>query len=207
MAGRNGWYQVWVVNEVDLGTTITNSSGSYVWNGDLLYSLMENLEGLFDNVCGHPSCIYNASTVDVNILNMQLPPSADDLVLRFTRSQDSIVGSNQGVTFSPNGPDTGATLTVAGSSAISEVFLDPVAGDPDPAALLANLAFHEAMHNKLETGQGAPFAENEIHTTDGTGLAVASGISSSTQLSDRNRRNMALYLGRVIPQFTGLIIP
>jgi hypothetical protein len=212
---KTGTFQVWLVNQVDFGTTVTNSTGSYVWNGNVLYTLLDKLQSLFKQVCAHSASSFADANVSCNILAPDHQTTPTDLLVRITRCRASIVGRKQQITFSVDGPATGATLTVGPLLCISEVFLDPAASDADPGALLANLAFHECMHNKLETGPGAPFVDDDdspksIHKADGTGLAIGGvglAIGRSTALSPTNARNMALHLKRLVKQFRGTVIP
>jgi hypothetical protein len=75
----------------------------------------------------------------------------------------------------------------------SEVY---VAGWENDSRSLANLAFHELMHNKLQLGDYA--LHNGI---DGTGLAVET-ITPTSALSQRNVDIMAANLRDIVPQWT-----
>jgi hypothetical protein len=217
-------FQVWIVNLVNRnGEELWNDKGSYKFDAAFCQSFMLSLEKLFRDVCAFKvkgSRLATFDDADVSWhTSLKFMPGSADLVLRIIKAQDSITG-----TYSKDGSSTGSTDTTTGGEAISEVFADVVAGQPTPDVLLANVAFHEAMHNKLETGPGAPFKatpdSQTIHVRDGTGLAVGvdatnmpkviplnKTILSSTKLSDANKTNMAKNLQRVVPQFMGRKMP
>jgi hypothetical protein len=79
----------------------------------------------------------------------------------------------------------GTTVHLAGAS---EVYVKS-----DDAVLLAKLAFHELMHNRLKLG------DDQLHPQGG--LAAAS-ISPSTTLNDRNIKSMQAALNTPITQWT-----
>jgi hypothetical protein len=79
----------------------------------------------------------------------------------------------------------GTTVHLAGAS---EVY---VKGD-DPG-LLANLAFHELMHNRLKQG------DDQLHPQGGLGAA---SVSAATKLNDRNIKSMLAVLNDPITQWT-----
>ena len=91
---------------------------------------------------------------------------------------------------------------------LSEVWIEKAGGEPTPGWFLANVAFHELMHNKLD----AKISGKGIHETkgagglDGTGLAAAS-FSASTDISTLNILNMKTKLTSVVSQFTGTAAP
>lgn len=77
--------------------------------------------------------------------------------------------------------------------------MDSAVTDRNRSRLLANLAFHECMHNKLDTHPQLGIMQ-DIHTTGGlAGL----GVTSDSQLTDQNIMDMRGGLGINIPQFIG----
>jgi hypothetical protein len=66
--------------------------------------------------------------------------------------------------------------------------------------LLAKLAFHECMHNKLQLGQMTPNGPDLLHASqDGLG---AKEIAEDTPLTHRNRTTMTAALRRPVKQWT-----
>ena len=110
-------------------------------------------------------------------------PTAHELLVYFMPSDKSVVKNV------PNTPavdltDDGNTAFQAGAS---EVYVKS-----DNSALLARLAFHELMHNRLMIG-------NAMH--DQGGMA-AKTIGASTALSPANIKAMAAVLDKAITQWT-----
>jgi len=74
--------------------------------------------------------------------------------------------------------------------------------DPNYTQLLANIAFHELMHNKLDAlPKGAGGVLDDIHTQGGHGLALPVG-RADTPLTADNIKWMAPNLARPVPQYT-----
>jgi hypothetical protein len=112
-------------------------------------------------------------------------PMAHELLVYFMPPGKSVV---------KNAPSNGTPidLSAEGNTAFgagaSEVYVKYT-----DAVLLAKLAFHELMHNRLKQGN------SPLHNQQG--LAGAS-ISSTTQLNDRNIKSMAAVLRDPITQWT-----
>jgi hypothetical protein len=88
----------------------------------------------------------------------------------------------------------GRTTTTAGGVA-SEVYVE---GNM-PARRLANIAFHEIMHNKLDIGARVI---SDLHSKGGGGLAVPP-TNEWTPLTPANAQLMAQNMFSAIRQFTG----
>lgn len=67
------------------------------------------------------------------------------------------------------------------------------------ARRLANIAFHEIMHNKLDVGHRAI---NDLHRQGGLGLAQKP-TGEWSQLTDRNVQLMSANMFRKVRQYTG----
>ncbi len=91
---------------------------------------------------------------------------------------------------------------------ISEIYLDECIGDLKRARLLANITFHEFLHNKLDADPNniAVYKgqQIEVHRNGGGGLA-SDNIDNNTQLTPRNIELMAFALARVVRQDTSRI--
>jgi len=199
-------FKLWVVNLVPIGTKINDpaSRGQYYFNWDQakLNDTVTELKSLFDEVCKHVLSKFSGTDVevkDINFVSTNIKPG--DLVIRLTSKSDSVLIQKYGS--SAVSKDTSGATKDTGSGVCSEAWLEGAAGDPNVPPLLARLAFHELMHNKIDATNS-----KDIHATpdDGTGLAL-SPVASSTGLSTNNKKNMAMVLGSMIAQFTGTTIP
>jgi hypothetical protein len=110
-----------------------------------------------------------------------------DVVVYFVldRSQ-SLVRKQMGIE-PPAGAGGGFTLS-NGHVTLSEVYVD----GSMPAHRLANVAFHELMHNKQKMG-------NEMHTLGGV---AGSPTQERAILSAESIRRMSAALFRTVPQYT-----
>jgi hypothetical protein len=123
----------------------------------------------------------------------------DEMVCYFVtdRARSVISSVGGGINTGIHGPvGTGGNTFASSSGMVSEVYLDRVVGGP---IAIANVAFHELMHNKLDAQQdGAPVAS--IHNTDG--MAVPDGIVRDFP-SPANIALMRDNIFRVVPQYRG----
>lgn len=103
---------------------------------------------------------------------------------------DSIVVSLPGLTSTQARTNSDGLTVWTGTLTAAEVYTSRFGTNP---AMLAKLAFHEAMHNKTHRG-------SNLHS--GGGLAV-SPITSRSTLTTANIRLMQGVLGTSRPQWTG----
>jgi hypothetical protein len=198
-------YKVWVVNLVTVGTRIYDPSDSnyyFDWDQAKLTSTISELKALFDEVCKHTQSQFADTDVeskDLAIVSSSIKPG--ELLIRLTTKKDSILIKKYGQ--GAVSKDTSGATKDTGSGVVSEAWLEGTAGSATVPALLARLAFHELMHNKIDATNS-----KDIHAApdDGTGLAV-SPVTYNVTLTGTNKRNMASRLGAVVNQFTGSAIP
>jgi hypothetical protein len=124
----------------------------------------------------------------------------DEIVINFiAEGARSIVQKKVGAL--PGADFAGATgWNAKKSEMISEVWIFENEGDPDPGNMLAIQAFHEAMHNKLDTHPDSTF--KDIHT-ELDGVARPQNISRKPRIrepSPANLKTMGLHLGLQIRQ-------
>ena len=103
----------------------------------------------------------------------------DDVLVYVVPSGDRFnsVIAHQSSAWVPNPGRSGLTLNVgsSGVSIVSEVYWDKAAGNGnDTSRLLANLIFHEFMHNKLDAVEHA--GVDFVHNQGGGGLAIAGAL-------------------------------
>jgi hypothetical protein len=129
----------------------------------------------------------------------------DDLlvyVVSRNSSFTSIVAHRNAAMWASNPTRSGLTSVLPrdNNAIVSEVYWEKVQGDPDMPHLLANLIFHEFMHNKLDAVEHQ--GEDFVHLRGGGGLAVPGGLSAADRPNDANNRLMAQVVGRRHLQYT-----
>ena len=118
-----------------------------------------------------------------------------DVVIYFVEEpSDSVTDPLEDVP-APDGERLGGYTAHSSRGTVSEVYVD---GNL-PARRLANCAFHELMHNKLDVG-GHVLAN--LHSGGGGGLASVP-TESYTQLTKANIALMAKHLFDHVRQYTG----
>jgi hypothetical protein len=204
-------FKVWAVNLVPLGTAgLASDDGlPLTWDQATLDAFLKDLKDLFDEVCkGSAFASSDVAVTPVSALATTVKPG--DLAVRLTRKRDSLVLRKAGGLSSE---PSGATLDITDSGGtsqgvLSEIWVEKAGGEPDKGSFLANLAFHELMHNKLDA---AASSTRTIHDKppaglDGEGLAAGT-FSATTALSPSNKRNMRAKLAAKVAQFTGAALP
>lgn len=180
------------------------------WNNDAFNDVGNKLQAHFQRVIAHPACPFTSVRWFPGSPGMTLDPG--ELLVYFVASYRSSViedagGKLKDTTFMKEG---GATWD-SPDGMISEVWLD---GSPLRAAkplsnadyqqALANVAFHELMHNKLDTSNTHAVKDiNDIHFDAGGGLADPNH-TALTILTARNIELMAQNLATPIRQNTAV---
>jgi hypothetical protein len=168
----------------------------YYWGEGTMYHVGTILEGYFTQIC--------AKTAQFSIASYSWEPAAGliedhELLVYFLASAS---GHHSIVATKTNQPlgQSGSTFPTA-TGVISEVYLDAPQGDPDYGRLVANLVFHELMHNKLDAYTSGGVLQ-DIHVQGGGGLAVGTPITSGDRPNAKNISLMAQVLGKNHPQYT-----
>lgn len=86
------------------------------------------------------------------------------------------------------------------NAVISEVYLDSSQGDADRARLMANLIFHEWLHNRLDAG---PHIYQDVHATPHGVLTTSGGINSNMRPAPADTVSMRRGLVHPHAQYTG----
>ncbi|HVE57851.1 MAG TPA: hypothetical protein VNB22_13550 [Pyrinomonadaceae bacterium] len=186
MAGvtKSGVFTLWLVNMAP--------GNQYYWGEGTMWSVGNQLRDMFQKVIDHASCPFERFNYSWERGVVQ----QTDIVVYFLASQyDSIIKEKYKAVPKHNS-GSGGTFASAGGM-LSEVYLRAMEGDFDYSRLVAKLAFHECMHNKIDAAPGSSVAD--IH--NGDGLAAAT-ISNGTGLTDKNISLMAANLGRKVIQHT-----
>jgi hypothetical protein len=119
----------------------------------------------------------------VYFADAQNKPDKHELLVYFMPAQTSIIKHVPSVA-APDLSIDGNTAYAAGASEVYVKSSDPL--------LLANLAFHELMHNRLKVG-------NSLHRQGGLASAV---VYNSTEITKDNIRAMAKVISKPIKQWT-----
>jgi hypothetical protein len=149
-------------------------------------SVASRLQNLFDQVCAGTTLSPRASFLPGT-------PHSNELVVYFLPDRaSSIIASRGGP---PPIHNEGETAFVSGAM-ISEVYV----GQAGPqSTTIANCAFHELMHNKLDMHPQLAVIRN-LHTRGGGGIANR-GVNFNSALTPRNKQLMRGALRLNIPQF------
>jgi hypothetical protein len=146
------------------------------------------LQSHFDKVTPHLS---PADSIRVAFIPATPSPTTSDIVVYFAPTEYSLVAEFAGRSHDPLLDDgDGWTVIKPGSppSAASEVYAKTF-----DSQLLAALAFHEAMHNKLALG-------NAMHSGDGMAQRE---VTPQTLVSPNNAREMGAAFRKPVRQWVG----
>lgn len=127
----------------------------------------------------------------------------DEMVCYFVADRAASVISGLGGRLPPPLPEGkhAGTTFASREGMVSEIYLAELIDHHDRIRAIANMAFHELMHNKLDAATaGAPIAN--VHTNGGGGLANAH-VDLDGDPTPQNRALMRHSLLRRVPQFTG----
>jgi hypothetical protein len=187
---KSGTIKIWLVDKAP--------RSQYYWGEGSMFAVANHLTGYFNAVCQHPS-----SPFENSYCSWQPGSVAEkDLVIYFLKSPDKSIINSRFSAVSPCTAPSGGTFE-SNQGMISEVYMDTMEGDRDYCKLVANLAFHELMHNKMDASTSGNTV-NDLHTSGGGGLAQAK-VVRDTPLSTQNIALLAGALGKNIKQFTALM--
>ncbi len=177
-----GLFNLWLV---DKGTR-----SDFFWGEGTMFAVGNFLVEYFAPICKASGGAFDAARFSWSGSTGQVQPH--EIVVYFVQARkDSIVAARGGsVTHG-----SGATYTT-GAGTISEVFLSEMEGDGNYPRLVANIAFHEILHNKLEP---SPLAD--IHGIGGGGLSSPT-VNSGMRPTTAEITPMGAALSRNVQQYT-----
>lgn len=178
-------FQIALVNKVPAGS---REYFNYSTQNEITYTLWEHLVPIAVAASGFipgPSWSLRAANLQPH-----------DVVVYFVPDPSSSVTSRAG-TGGPRGSNLGGFTTTSPRGVVCEVYVD---GNL-PARRLANIAFHEIMHNKLDVGTRTL---SDLHRQGGGGLARPP-TEQWTSLTRENVAIMARHLFLRVPQYTGFM--
>jgi len=183
---KKGDFTLWLVN---------NAPGNqYYWGEGTMWSVGNHLKEMFEKVVNHASSPFERFQYS---WERGIVKPTDVVVYFLASEKDSIIREKYKAA-PKHSSGSGGTYPSAGGM-LSEVYLRAMEGDFAYSRLVAKLAFHECMHNKIDAAPGSP--TSDIHAVGGGGLA-SSTITNGTELTDKNVSLMAANLGRQITQHT-----
>lgn len=155
----------------------------------LYMDIQRQLQGYFDRV---GKAMHPPQKITVGWIPATPTVTPQDLLVYFTSTDYSVVSRLAGNKFDPLAVShwgftdfrmKNGVVTIAGS----EVYTKSLQSD-----VLAKLAFHELMHNKLTLG-------NEMHSHGGLAQAT---VGPQTDITQRNIAEMAAAMPNAVPQWT-----
>jgi len=185
MAQKKQIFRLWLKNLAP--------GSQYYWGEGTMFEVGTVLVSYFNPIC--------SKTAGFSGADFSWEPRANliqdhELLIYFLPSSKSSIVAGQ--TNQPLG-QAGATFPTS-NGVISEVYLNVNEGDAQFGRLVANVAFHELMHNKLDayiTGG----VLRDIHTQGGGGLAVGTPLSNALRPNPTNIQLMANALAKSHPQY------
>ncbi len=183
---KSGVFTLWLVNLAP--------GNQYYWGEGTMWSVGNHLREMFQKVVDHESSPFERFHYSWERGVVQ----QTDIVVYFLASQaDSIIKEKYKAVPKHNS-GSGGTFPSAGGM-LSDVYLRAMEGDFAYSRLVAKLAFHECMHNKIDAAPGSTIAD--IHSQGGEGIAMAT-VSNGSDLTDKNIGLMAAALGKKVIQHT-----
>ena len=170
------------------------TENEYHWNDDNKNRIGPYIKEYFDKCCAHFSS--TIKTAEYSWYSSYGQLQDHDIIIHFFDTPKS--GLIQG-TFGQSAPHPGGSGGTWKSprGMISEVYLEPMQGDRDYARLVANIAFHEAMHNKLDADPENQTV-SDIHSLGGLASPT---VQRGSQLTTNNIAKMAAVLSKKVKQF------
>jgi hypothetical protein len=179
-------YNVYLLN----GLGIQNSTSGKFLTGEELISINRTLQNNFQRVVtAHDSLpgVTPLGSALVRWLAGTVPILATELLIYLLPFGTTLIKSNGTLMNGQGAPGHDGFTGTIGATTGSEVYLHFT----DPT-LIANLMFHEAMHNKLALD------DPHLHPRDGLASKI---VSADTKISDRNIQDMAAALDVRRPQW------
>jgi hypothetical protein len=172
----------------------------YYWKPAIRLTIQEKLQAWFNGVITH-SPQFKGAQAEVWWSSNALLLEEDELLVYFIPSvRHSIVKSVTGTVL----PHGGGATMLSNNGMISEVHIESAAGDARIGQLLAVMAFHELMHNKLDADPQKSSVGADVHSMGHTGN---SRTGAGDVPSEANKIAMGKALHVKIPQYKGHINP
>lgn len=180
-------YNVYLMNGLGISAKMNRTDLTATQSG----SIISTVKGYFDRVvtahdAGSAKTKYGSASV--SWVAGAANPQPNELLIYLLPSGATVVTAGKLAQGNPPAGEDGLTNLNVGGATGAEVYLQIA-----DMQVIANLMFHEAMHNKLHLGNG-------MHSQGGLASAV---VDASTQLTAANINAMAAALDTPRPQWTG----
>jgi hypothetical protein len=181
----------------------TNENGR--WDAGVRQTIEDTLRGHFQKVLASQLCAFGKIEITwegIGFLRAHNGYADTDIVLHFLDSvRESILRNRFNVKLKSGSGHSGATqLTPEGMLSEIHVWEGENGTEFRLGKLIGNLAFHEAMHNKLDADPRFPGDIHALHSKDVGGLSEPV-VSAKSELKPDEVLKMAPAMARVIPQF------
>jgi hypothetical protein len=191
-------FRLWLMDQLR-----TNENNR--WDAGVRQTIEDTLRGHFQKVLASQLCAFGKIEITwegTAFLRAQHGYADTDIVLHFLDSvRESILRNRFNVGLKSGSGHSGATqLTPEGMLSEIHVWENENGTDARLGKLIGNLAFHEAMHNKLDADPRFPGDIHAFHSSPAGGLSEPV-ISSKSDLRPDEVFKMAPAMARVIPQF------
>jgi hypothetical protein len=191
-------FRLWLMDQLR-----TNENGR--WDANVRQTIEDTLRGHFQKVLASQMCAFGKIEITwegIAFLRAQHGYADTDIVLHFLDSvRESILRNRFGVSLKSGSGHSGATqLTPEGMLSEIHVWDNDNGTEFRLGKLIGNLAFHEAMHNKLDADPRFSGDIHALHTNPVGGLSEPV-ISAKSDLKSDELLRMAPAMARVIPQF------
>ena len=191
-------FRLWLMDQLR-----TNENNR--WDAGVRQTIEDTLRGYFQKVLASQQCAFGKIEITwegIGFLRAQHGYADTDIVLHFLDNVRELILRNRfGENLRSGSGHSGATkLTPEGMLSEIHVWENENGTDVRLGKLIGNLAFHEAMHNKLDADPRFPGDIHALNSNPVGGLSEPV-ISSKSDLKANEILKMAPALDRVIPQF------
>lgn len=201
---KNGTFKVWLANKA-----LSKKFSYNCWGEGTMFAVGNELTAYFNRVCAHPASPFSGASVSWGRGSV----GECDVVVYVVYSKEygSIITNKGRLTVHQSA--SGGTVSLGGEM-ISEVYLEPFDGADNFSKVMANIIFHEIMHNKIDAPDEKtpdPKDKNkdpkkrkmitDIHVDGGGGLATIP-VGHGSALTTDNIAVMVAALGKKVRQYT-----
>ncbi|MDQ4122262.1 MAG: hypothetical protein M3209_12555 [Acidobacteriota bacterium] len=182
---KQGIFTIWLVDR--------GARSDHYWGEGTMYAVGSYLRDYFNQICQHPASPF--ASANFSWVSSPASVAKSELVVYFLANPNRSIIQNK---FNQSIGHGGGATFMSPAGMISEVYLSDPEGDRDYPRLVANLAFHELLHNKLDAAPQS--IVRDIHSLQG-GLSKVP-IKRDARPSLKEIELMAKALGSEIPQYT-----
>jgi hypothetical protein len=201
---KSGTFKIWLAN-----TALSKKFNYNCWGEGTMFAVGNELVTHFNKVCAHSNSPFTSASFS---WERGFVGECDVVVyVVYSKEYGSIINKKGKLALHQSA--SGGTVSLSGEM-ISEVYLEPFDGTANFSTVMANIIFHEIMHNKIDAPDEKtpdPKDKNkdptkrkmitDIHASGGGGLASIP-VGYGSQLTADNIELMAAALGKKVRQYT-----